>query len=410
MRLCYVGSLGSVHTERWIRYFAGRDHEVHVLTPVPASHHAPSTVHIHLVKQIRTGRRQIDLPINALLGIPQIMWYRAMLRRINPDLVHAHYLNDAVFFASLAGARPFVSTAWGSDVLINPERSRALRWMVRLILRRSDLITCDARHLREAPIRLGADPARVRIVYCGTDTDTFTTDRRDPVVRERLGLRDGPVVSRIRFTRELSDGLLDSDVVFIAVGTPSQDDGQADLSAIISVAEELVEHWNQPKSAISNLETSIGHGRYRVIAVKSTVPVGAVELVRSILSRDRRESVDFDIVSNPEFLREGKGLYDFFHPDRIVGGACSDGAFRTMRNLYAPIISGELGVGPNKPNEPNEPNAPAPVVETDFASFQMIKYASNAFLATRVSFINNETALLCPHRACGGALAIGGRP
>lgn len=205
MRLCYVGSLGSVHTERWIRYFAGQGHEVHVLTPVPASHHAPSTVHIHLVKQIRTGRRQIDLPINALLGIPQIMWYRAMLRRINPDLVHAHYLNDAAFFASLAGVRPFVSTAWGSDVLINPEGSRALRWMVRFILKRSDLITCDARHLREALIRLGADPARVRIVYFGTDTDTFTPDRRDPLVRERLGLRDGPVVISLRRLDPLYD-------------------------------------------------------------------------------------------------------------------------------------------------------------------------------------------------------------
>lgn len=215
-----------------------------------------------------------------------------------------------------------------------------------------------------------------------------------PIHEEGIGpvLERNLEAGRIRFTQELSDSLADSEVVFIAVGTPSQGDGQADLSAVIEVAENLLRCWNLPERP---QERRGPHERYRVVAVKSTVPVGAIDLVRGILCRELREGVDFDLVSNPEFLREGQGLHDFFHPDRIVVGACSDRATQTMRALYAAIIGGPAAASGETDAEHGQATGPAvPFVETDLASAQMIKYASNAFLAARISFIN-EIAWLC---------------
>jgi UDPglucose 6-dehydrogenase len=180
----------------------------------------------------------------------------------------------------------------------------------------------------------------------------------------------------LSFTTDLSVAVSGSDIVFIAVGTPSQDDGQADLSQIIHVGENLKETING----------------YKVLVIKSTVPVGTVELLRNILERRLKEGEDFDIVVNPEFLREGKGLYDFFYPDRIVLGADSARANRMIKELYEPIVTGQVTWTDGM--EAPAARIPVPWIETDPASAQMVKYASNAFLATQISFIN-EIAGVC---------------
>ena len=181
---------------------------------------------------------------------------------------------------------------------------------------------------------------------------------------------------RLSFTTDLHSAVASSDIVFIAVGTPSLDDGQADLSQVIQVAEDIV--WFIDS--------------YKVIVIKSTVQVGTVELVLSILRRERQEGQHFDIVANPEFLREGNGLHDFFYPHRIVIGASSEKAWKVMRDLYEPIVLGNVPWPEHGPQ--SRTNGTVPLVETDMASAQMIKYASNAFLAARISFIN-EIAGLC---------------
>ena len=191
----------------------------------------------------------------------------------------------------------------------------------------------------------------------------------EPLLRQNLDS------GRLRFSTDLRESVEPSDVVFIAVGTPSREDGQADLSQVIQVAEELARYMNG----------------YKLIVIKSTVPVSTVELVLSVLGREKVEGRDFDIVANPEFLREGKGLYDFFYPDRIVVGVLSQRARSTMRALYEPVIEGRVS---SEEGPQNGSSGPVPVVETDLASAQIIKYASNAFLATRISFIN-EVASLC---------------
>ncbi len=173
----------------------------------------------------------------------------------------------------------------------------------------------------------------------------------------KRNLKDG----RLSFTTDLAGSVKRSLGIFIAVGTPSMEDGSADLSYVEAVAHSIAENMNG----------------YKVIVTKSTVPVGTGEKIRKIIGEKQKEKVDFDIVSNPEFLREGSAIEDFMRPNRVVIGAESDHAIAIMRDLYAPLYLIET-----------------PFIVTDIKTAEMIKYASNAFLATKVSFIN-EIANIC---------------
>jgi UDPglucose 6-dehydrogenase len=175
-------------------------------------------------------------------------------------------------------------------------------------------------------------------------------------------------MGQISFTDDQSETVRNSDALFIAVGTPSLSDGAADLSAVIAVAEHL-------RDEIS---------KYTVIVVKSTVPVGTLNIVTDILSQKLTEGEDFDVVSNPEFLREGSGLIDFFAPSRIIVGSNSERANAVLREIYRPLLAGTTVVDVPWIDSGRE----IPYVETDAVSAQLTKYAANAFLATRISFIN----------------------
>lgn len=166
---------------------------------------------------------------------------------------------------------------------------------------------------------------------------------------------------RLTFTTKVGDAVTDSLVIFIAVGTPPRGDGSADLHYIDDVAKEIAKHMDS----------------YKVIVTKSTVPVGTGERIRRIISKNRREQIDFDIVSNPEFLREGAAIEDFMRPNRVVIGSCSQHAIAILKDLYKPLYLIET-----------------PFVITNIETAEVIKYASNSFLATKISFIN-EIANLC---------------
>ncbi|MBI3802383.1 MAG: UDP-glucose/GDP-mannose dehydrogenase family protein [Nitrospirae bacterium] len=166
---------------------------------------------------------------------------------------------------------------------------------------------------------------------------------------------------RLSFTTDTVEAIQGALVIFIAVGTPDRGDGMADLSYIEKVAETIAENMNG----------------YKVVVTKSTVPVGTGERIRSIIGNRQKEHFDFDIVSNPEFLREGSAIEDFLRPNRVVIGANSQQAVAIMRDLYRPLYLIET-----------------PLLITDVPTAEMIKYASNAFLATKITFIN-EIANLC---------------
>jgi UDPglucose 6-dehydrogenase len=166
---------------------------------------------------------------------------------------------------------------------------------------------------------------------------------------------------RISFTTDIQESVRNALVVLIAVGTPSDIEGGADLRYVEEVAQSIGQTMNG----------------YKVVVTKSTVPVGTGKLIESIIKENQAQPCAFDVVSNPEFLREGSAIEDFMRPNRIVIGAESDHAIAILKDLYNPLYLIET-----------------PFVITDIATAEMIKYASNAFLATKISFIN-EMATIC---------------
>ena len=171
---------------------------------------------------------------------------------------------------------------------------------------------------------------------------------------------------RLNFTTDLSKGVERGLVIFLAVGTPPREDGTPDLKYIDAAARSIAEHMND----------------YKVIVTKSTVPVGNGERLRKLISEHQRERTDFGIVSNPEFLREGAAINDFMRPDRVVIGSRDAEAIEIMRELYRPLFLIET-----------------PFVVTSLEAAELTKYAANAFLATKISFIN-EIANLCDKVGC----------
>lgn len=168
---------------------------------------------------------------------------------------------------------------------------------------------------------------------------------------------------RLDFTTDIEKTIKENDVIFIAVGTPPKDDGSADLQYVISVADDIGKHIDG----------------YKVVVDKSTVPVGTGKLVRDTIKKKLKErgiEHDFDVVSNPEFLREGKSIHDFTHPDRIVIGCESEKAAEIMKKVYRVLYLNNT-----------------PFVVTNIETAELIKYASNAFLAVKISFINEMSQL-----------------
>ncbi|MCT7987817.1 UDP-glucose dehydrogenase family protein [Laspinema olomoucense] len=211
---------------------------------------------------------------------------------------------------------------------------------------------------------------------------------RSPIYEPGLSeiMQEASEAGRLEFTTDLEYGVSHGEILFIAVGTPPLPTGESDTRYVEAVARGIGAHLQKG---------------YKVIVNKSTVPIGSGDWVRMIVldgvterhqnggTKDetaKQLGVEFDVVSNPEFLREGSAVYDTFNPDRIVLGSNNPRALKLMEELYQPIIQRKFAEDASLP--------PVPVVLTDISSAEMIKYAANAFLATKISFIN-EIANVC---------------
>ncbi|MDR1324144.1 MAG: UDP-glucose/GDP-mannose dehydrogenase family protein, partial [Candidatus Margulisbacteria bacterium] len=164
---------------------------------------------------------------------------------------------------------------------------------------------------------------------------------------------------RLSFSTDIQAAVQSADICFISVGTPPGEDGSADLQYVLAAAKTIGENLNG----------------YKVVVDKSTVPVGTADKVKKVIAAETKQ--EFDVVSNPEFLKEGAAIEDFLKPDRIVIGTDSDRAFKVMETLYAPFV-----------------RTGAPIIRMSTRSAEMTKYAANAMLATRISFMN-DLANLC---------------
>jgi UDPglucose 6-dehydrogenase len=232
-------------------------------------------------------------------------------------------------------------------------------------------------HIGHDVVCVDNNPAKVELMQSG----------ESPIYEPGLAdiMKSAMAAGRLRFTTDLAFGVEHGEILFIAVGTPPLPDGSTNTAYVEAVAKGIGQHLND---------------RYKVIVNKSTVPIGSGDWVKMLIldgvaethkqpllvgaghsNEISQPAVNFDVVSNPEFLREGSAIFDTLNPDRIVLGSDNQVAIDLMLELYAPIIQRE-----------NAP--PVPVLTTDLGSAEMIKYAANAFLATKISFIN-EIANIC---------------
>ena len=203
------------------------------------------------------------------------------------------------------------------------------------------------------------------VICVDVDDEKISNLRKGVIPFFEPGLRDFVEMNlaqkRLMFTTDSELAIKNSEVIFIAVGTPSGNNGSADLSTIFAVAEQIARYMNS----------------YKVIVVKSTVPVGTGYKIKEFISQKLKKPVEFDVVSNPEFLREGEAVNDFMIPDRIVVGVDNGRSRDVMAAIYRPIE-----------------RTGRPILFFDLKSSELIKYASNAMLATRISFMN-EISHLC---------------
>jgi len=210
----------------------------------------------------------------------------------------------------------------------------------------------------------------------GVDKDGAKIDRLSkgeiPIYEPGLKslVRKNMEEGRLAFSTDLGPAIEEAQAVFIAVGTPPREDGSADLTFIREVAESIGTHLNG----------------YKVIVTKSTVPIGTGQMIEQTVREKAGGKHRFAVVSNPEFLREGSAIDDFMHPDRVVIGTRDPKAAELMRDIYSPLAAADV-----------------PIIVTDVESAELIKYASNGFLATKISFIN-EVARLC--EACGANVEV----
>jgi UDPglucose 6-dehydrogenase len=226
-------------------------------------------------------------------------------------------------------------------------------------------------HIGHEVICVDNNPAKVALMQSG----------QSPIYEPGLAeiMQSAMSAGRLKFTTDLALGVEHGEILFIAVGTPPRPDGSTDTQYVEAVARGIGQHLTDA---------------YKVIVNKSTVPIGSGDWVKMLIldgvaeasaadrsKVDSRPTVRFDVVSNPEFLREGSAIYDTLNPDRIVLGSNHQDAIDLMLALYAPIIH-------------RENTSVVPVLTTDLGSAEMIKYAANAFLATKISFIN-EIANIC---------------
>jgi glycosyltransferase involved in cell wall biosynthesis len=184
-----MANASKIHTQRWAKYFAERGHEVHII-----SFEQPdvelSGINIHIVK---TNKKYlyISFPYKSFQ-------FRRIINDIKPDIVHAHYVTKYGVIGALTGLHPFVVSAWGSDVLINPKESIILKKAVKFALKKADLITCDAEHMIEELVSIGTNPKKITLSYFGTDIQKFNPEQKSEKLGEKLGVLNSPTIISIR--------------------------------------------------------------------------------------------------------------------------------------------------------------------------------------------------------------------
>lgn len=194
VRLCFIADAGSIHTQKWVNYFAQKGHEVHLISPRPGDGYAEG-VQLYLLPRLAPRIWTISKYLSALLSF---LPTRRLVGRINPDILNAHYITLQGYLGVFSSFHPLVLTARGSDVHTDPQRNPLYRILTQKTLKKADLITCNSQMVRERLIELGAVPSKIRMIYTGVDTQLFNPEKRDIGLRQELGLFDSATIISTR--------------------------------------------------------------------------------------------------------------------------------------------------------------------------------------------------------------------
>jgi len=245
MRICYFADAISIHTQRWVKYFADKGHEVHLISTVPLGDGNIGNTELYVLNKFRPQIRIISFLINLLSAAFQV---RKLIKKIKPDILHAHYITECGFLGALSGFHPFVLTAWGSDVLVDTANSRIYRYFVEFALKRADLITTEGENAIEEMIRLRGDPDKINLILFGVDTKKFSP--KDRSLDEEHRAFDSPTVISTRNLAPIYDletlirsvpSMLEQipEVKFIIAGNGTQENYLKDLAKSLNVLDSI---------------------------------------------------------------------------------------------------------------------------------------------------------------------------
>ena len=286
MKICYLGNAESIHTQRWVQYFADQGHQVHLISKNPCDLLKGVTQH-YLKRLHESNENEVGAfsALNLFVIIPQV---KSIIKKVAPDILHSHFVLDYGSYGAISGFHPFVISAWGSDVLESPKRSKSLRALTRYALKGADLITCDGENSKEAMIHLGIPDGRIKIISHGIDTNRFHPGRRNEPLRGKLGLSGHPSAISTRhlkpvydvgsFIKAMPSVLKDiPDAKFIIAGDGSEKESLMKLAGSLGVSSNviftgIIKHEELPRYIASSdvyVSTSISDGGIAVSTLEA---------------------------------------------------------------------------------------------------------------------------------------------
>ena len=243
IRICFLANSESIHTQKWVNYFANRGHQVHLISSSLTLKSYQKNLNLHLIKVFQGIRG-----FHHLLSLFQI---KKLIKRVKPHILHAHYITDYGFWGALCGFHPLVVTAWGSDVLISPKESKLSKWKAQFALAKADLITCDAEHLAYRIVELGAEEKKIKLIYFGVDIQKFNSNKRDVGIKEKLELgSSAPTIISLRSLSPIYDveSLIKAiphvlsnipDAKFILAGDGEQRNYLENVARLLGISESI---------------------------------------------------------------------------------------------------------------------------------------------------------------------------
>ncbi len=249
LTICFLGSAESIHMLKWVKYFSVKGHDVHLISYASLlKNYDLGDIKFYFIKKIFPTK---IWPFNTLLNLPlTLITVKKLIEKIKPNIVHAHYATSYGSIGALLGFHPFIITAWGSDILLTPQKFPPSKWAIRYNLKKADLITCDAEHMREAMVILGADSRKIKIINFGVDTQKFSPGGKSEWLQKKLGIFNSPTIISLRVLEPVYDvrTLIKaapliikeiSQVKFIIAGDGSEKEKLKNLAKSLEISESI---------------------------------------------------------------------------------------------------------------------------------------------------------------------------